>query len=289
MGRELLTRFDLTRPTRRLVGAVVDLCYPRGCADCGGVVASEHLGPVVCDECRRSYLAAGESYAALKSGGRSLTVEGETSGKGVASGDVAVFCRRCGSLDVDASDPPPSVCRSCESWKRSGVDGVIPLGRYEERLREAVLKMKIPAGDGLSVAMANVLWQLRGEAILRTAADVIIPVPMHRWRRIMRGASSAERLAEQLGKNWRIGVPPGMLIRRRNTLVQGGLTLEGRRRNVAGAFRIPVGYVLRGLRVVLVDDVLTTGATANEAARVLRRAGAISVHAVVVARTGHHD
>jgi predicted amidophosphoribosyltransferase len=78
-----------------------------------------------------------------------------------------------------------------------------------------------------------------------------------------------------------------MLRRRRNTLVQGGLTPEGRRQNVAGAFRAAAGYDLRGLRVVLVDDVLTTGATANEVARVLRRAGASGVYAVVVARTGH--
>lgn len=282
MGQKLLTRFDLVQPTRRLVGAVVDLCYPRGCADCGGEVGGEPLGPVVCDTCRESYRGVPDVR------GPAATARAST------LGERDLFCRRCGSFAAravaapDGTELAPQRCRSCEGWKRTGIDGVIPLGRYDDRLRDAVLRMKSSAGDGLSVAMADVLWQVRGDMIRRVTADVIVPVPMHRWRRIMRGASSAERLAEQLGKNWGIPMHRRMLMRRRNTLAQGGLTPDGRHRNVAGAFRSAAGYDLRGLRVVLVDDVLTTGATANEAARVLRRAGAISVQAVVVARTEHH-
>lgn len=275
MGRMLPTRFDVLPPLRRIVGAVVDLCYPRGCADCGGELEDGHLGPVVCGECRDLYMAVAEPRKS------SATAEHD------ATKGANAFCRRCGSFAVDAWDPQPDRCRGCREWTRTAIDGAVPLGRYEDRLRDAVLRMKSPAGDGLSVAIADVLWETRQDLIRGIKADVIVPIPMHRWRRLVRGATSAERLAEQLGRNWGVPVRRGMLSRRRNTLAQGGLTPDGRRRNVAGAFRAGAGYVLRGLRVVLVDDVLTTGATVNEAARVLRRAGAKSVHAVVVARTGH--
>ncbi|MCA9100270.1 MAG: ComF family protein [Planctomycetales bacterium] len=269
-----LGKIELAVSSRRLIGAVFDLCYPRGCADCGGEMAAalpvsgalvtDQLAPAVCRECRASYLAS--------IGGEAAT---------------GTFCQRCGSFAQQVDVPGIEGCRRCANWKRSGVAGVVPLGPYEGRLREAVLRMKLPTGDGLARALADVLWQTRGEWIRRIEVDAVVPVPMHRWRRLTRGISSAERIAARLGKNWGVEMGRRVLVRRRNTLPQGGLTAEGRRRNVRGALAVTAGYDLRGLRIALVDDVMTTGATVNEAARVLRRAGAASVHALVIARTDH--
>ena len=114
-----------------------------------------------------------------------------------------------------------------------------------------------------------------------TRPEVIIPVPLHFTRRILRGFNQAEFLAVELG--WRIGIPVAdtVLLRTRRTRAQSGLDRKARRQNLRGAFRC------RGLpatRVALVDDVLTTGTTLSECARALRASGARQVSVWVAAR-----
>lgn len=101
----------------------------------------------------------------------------------------------------------------------------------------------------------------------------------------MRGTNNPDILARQIARH--LGVPdePSLLIRRRDTLPQADLPPGRRFENVRGAFRIRAGYDIRGARVVLVDDVLTTGATSSEAAKTLKRAGAQAVVVAVIART----
>lgn len=117
-------------------------------------------------------------------------------------------------------------------------------------------------------------------------ADLIVPVPLHRWRLARRRYNQAAVLANQIGQAQGKRVAPDLLIRRRPTPSQGHLGRAARHRNVAGAFALKStsDQGLVGQRVLLVDDVLTTGATAESCARVLLKAGAKAVDLLVLAR-----
>jgi ComF family protein len=116
-------------------------------------------------------------------------------------------------------------------------------------------------------------------------ADVVIPVPLHWWRRFRRGYNQSEALASRLAYRMRLPCRPGWLRRIRHTPQQTAQTPSERRENVRGAFRARSWARLRGKVVLLVDDVLTTGTTCNEAARALRGAGAAQVVVAVLARS----
>jgi ComF family protein len=114
--------------------------------------------------------------------------------------------------------------------------------------------------------------------------DLIIPIPLHRERLRWRGFNQALPLARAIGRASQCPVDPFVLARHRSTPPQVGLGADDRRRNVRGAFAVRHRERIRGRTVLLVDDVMTTGATAHECARVLRAAGARAVDAVVLAR-----
>jgi ComF family protein len=162
-------------------------------------------------------------------------------------------------------------------------DKVVRLGLYDGRLREVVLRMKYASGEGLAEVVGE-LWAEAAEPRLRAlGADVVVPVPLHWRRRWRRGYNQSEALARPLAA--RLGLPlrPSSLRRVRNTPEQKGRTAGEKLENVRDAFR-GRGAGLRGRAVLLVDDVLTTGSTAAEAARALRRAGAKRVAVAILAR-----
>jgi ComF family protein len=181
------------------------------------------------------------------------------------------------------------------------------VGFYSGRLQEVVLRMKKAAQEPLTLAMGGLLAEHvrdlqavapamveegssgeprgpRSPAALASVADLIVPVPMHWSRRWSRGVNQAGLLAESLARVLNVPCHHRVLVCRRRVRKQGTLGPAERRRNVRGAFGVAIGYAIQGRRLLLVDDVLTTGATANEAARVLRQAGAASVEVAVVAR-----
>jgi predicted amidophosphoribosyltransferase len=164
------------------------------------------------------------------------------------------------------------------------MDTVLSLGVYDGALRSAVLRMKRPWGEALAMSISHALFDAVGERLVEWASDVVAPIPMHWTRRLVRGTNGPEIVAEVLGR--RLGVPVArrLLVRRRKTRRQFSLPPGERFGNVRRAFRVAAGYHLKGVRVLLVDDILTTGATCSEAAMSLRAAGADSVAVVVVAR-----
>jgi ComF family protein len=113
--------------------------------------------------------------------------------------------------------------------------------------------------------------------------DVIVPVPLHWRRRWNRGFNQAELLAREVSRHRRIPLL-NALRRSKATANQAGLTSAGRRRNIAGAFQSRAGVDLHGKRVLLIDDVFTTGATAGACARALKKAGAGTVCLLTLAR-----
>ncbi|WP_188258892.1 ComF family protein [Azospirillum tabaci] len=155
---------------------------------------------------------------------------------------------------------------------------------YDDGSRPLVLGFK--HGDRIHAAGAYGAWLARAGAELLADADLLAPVPLHRLRLFRRRYNQAALLAQAAGRQAGRPVLPDLLVRRRATPSQGGLDRSGRRRNVKGAFAVRPGLEPRvaGKRIVLVDDVLTTGATLSECARVLLRAGAERVDALTLAR-----
>jgi ComF family protein len=158
----------------------------------------------------------------------------------------------------------------------------VVLGGYGGAIRDGVLRGKRPAGHELLGALAGLLHR-RHVSILRDwASDVVVPVPLHWWRRTIRGADAAAEIARQLGRL--TSTPMHASLRRRQaTVMQNRLPPEARRANVRDAFK-PSGRAVAGRRVLLVDDVVTTGGTLSACVRVLREAGATAVHVAVIAR-----
>ena len=129
-------------------------------------------------------------------------------------------------------------------------------------------------------------WMHRAAQDVLEEADLITAVPLHRSRLAERGYNQAIWLAAALSRETGVTLEAGLLKRGRNTPSQGGLSARARKRNVSGAFRLPDRSAprLAGRRVVLVDDVLTTGATVEACTQTLLRGGARSVDVVTVAR-----
>jgi ComF family protein len=117
---------------------------------------------------------------------------------------------------------------------------------------------------------------LRAAAPLLDGADAIVPVPLHRWRLWLRRFNQAALLAQAISRASRVAYRPEFLVRHRMTRQQAKLRHQDRKRNVRHAFLVPERQImaLRGRNIILVDDVLTTGATAGAATEALKRAGA---------------
>lgn len=171
-------------------------------------------------------------------------------------------------------------CALCRLGLR-GFEAAYCFGAYEDVLRELIHLFKYgrvrslarPLGERLVSALP---WDQR--------FDVIVPVPLHWRRRLARGFNQANLLAGAVARRYGLPVSPA-LKRRRRTDSQAGLSNAKRRANVSGAFAVRRPEVVRGRRVLLVDDVMTTGATASACAAALKRAGAAYVAVLTLART----
>jgi len=242
----------------RLCGLGNLVISPR-CSFCGGEIPeTPSFGPRICVACR----------------------------VGFVSPSVAV-CHRCASpLPLHWRDP--SGCPKCRN-RSYQVERTVAIGVYRSTLRDAVLCMKRAEFEPLTHVMAELLAeQLLALGEETRTADYIVPTPMHWLRRLRRGVHPARILAAGIARRLSVPLVPGLLRCRHRTRKQGTLTPAQRFRNVHGAYRAVAGYDLTNKHIVVVDDVMTTGATLNELARILKRAGAAEVTAAVVARgIGH--
>ena len=190
------------------------------------------------------------------------------------------WCAHCG-LPFPHPMGEGAVCGDCarggRSWGRAR-----SVLRYDKYSRPLVLGLK--HGDRTHLARAFGRWMRRaGEEVL-AGADLLVPVPLHWTRLFARRYNQAALLAHAIHAAGGPPVAPDCLVRRRRTPSQGRLGALARARNVRGAFALPRRRELAGKRLVLIDDVLTTGATVEECARVLRRAGAADIGVLTLAR-----
>ena len=174
-------------------------------------------------------------------------------------------------------------CAACLARPRA-FDAARAACLYDETSREPILKLK--HADRADLAPLFARWLSRAARDLLDEADAIAPVPLHPSRLLSRRYNQAAEIARPLARLCGVAYLPDALIRRRATDTQGGKSGSGRKRNVAGAFEVPAARArqVAGRRILLVDDVLTTGATAEGCARALKAAGAVRVDVAVVAR-----
>jgi ComF family protein len=161
----------------------------------------------------------------------------------------------------------------------------VRLGPYDGLLRQLILRCKHQAGETLAEVLGEVWAGQAGPRIRESNPQVVVPVPLHWWRRWARGYNQSEAMARTLAAGLSLPFFPTVLRRVRNTPHQTRQTPSARRDNVRNAFVVRSKVPIAGKTVLLVDDVLTTGSTASEAARALRGAGAQRVVVAVLAHS----
>jgi ComF family protein len=233
---------------RRIVDPVLAVVFPSACPACGRLLARPAAGPL-CEPCW-------EAIPRHRS----------------------VSCR-CGL-------PAPGgagLCGRCRRGRQPFAAGT-SLGPYAGTLRTALHALKYRGRRRTAARLAAALVEDPAVRLLLATSDLLVPVPLHPRRLRERGFNQSALLAAELGR--RSGRPTltDALVRRRDTPPQAGLSAAARRRNVRDAFAVRRRGPLAGRVVTVVDDVLTTGATAQACALALRAAGAREVRLVTVAR-----
>lgn len=191
-------------------------------------------------------------------------------------------CQRCGTPFEIAVDEAQE-CGAC-LIRPPAYNRARAALEYGDVSRDLVLALKYQGRRDSLDLLAG--WMAAAGADLLRETDLIVPVPLHYIRLVRRGFNQSVWLAASLSRAG--GVPLGVdvLKRTRATPIQGGLSADGRRRNVQGAFQLRTGRAgkVKDQKILLVDDVLTTGATAEACSRALKRAGAVCVDVLTLAR-----
>src|SRR5205823_9960416 len=230
--------------------AIASLLYPPACTICTAMVGSDDY---LCEEC-----------------------------KAKTTRIIPPFCGKC-SEPFEGAITGTFICANC-AHRTIHFDAAVAAYRSRGIVREIVHDFKYGRQIHLRHIVARWLYAaLDDERLREHRFDIIVPVPLHPTRQRERGFNQASLLAESLSAQ--ISTPAKPLLERiRYTTTQTALDRAERMENLHNAFHLRKNADVRGLRVLLIDDVLTTGSTLSECARVLKRAGATSVHAATAAR-----
>jgi len=177
------------------------------------------------------------------------------------------------------------ICGSCRLNSKRVVDKVVALYEYRDGARDLIHEYKYDKYQFLSSFFAEELLRQVNKSELLKGADWIVSIPLHWTRKRWRGFNQAEKIARYISKKTSVPLLPAKFFKRiRKTTPQVTLNAEHRKKNIKGAFKLREKIKFENSSVVLVDDVLTTGATSNECARIFKKAGAEKVNLLVLAR-----
>jgi ComF family protein len=244
----------LSNLTSQAFDAALSLVYPQPCAVCGASVESRHDG-AACSRCwDNAPFFRGDETVCWKCGAPSAARVSDEKRETV----------RCGRCD----DDPITNARAC--------------GLYDGALRASILELK--RRPYVTPRIAGQLYEtLKREPLVD--ADLIIPVPLHSARERERGFNQARILAHALAERSRISVDEHSLVRQVQTKMhRAGMDARSRRQSLIDAFTVRHTDSIAGKRVLLIDDVFTTGATASACAAELKKKGAETVYVLTVAR-----
>lgn len=191
-------------------------------------------------------------------------------------------CTLCG-YPFELSEGRDALCAAC-TFRRPAYDKARAVFAYDDTSRDLILAFK--HGDHTENAPALAAWLVRAAGGLARDADIVAPVPLHRKRLRQRRFNQSALIAQQAARHWQRDYYPDLLQRQRATASQGNLGFSARRRNVRQAFGVSEKYrnAIEGRTILLIDDVLTTGATVEECSRILKRHGARQVYVATLAR-----
>ncbi|MCX7817342.1 MAG: ComF family protein [Syntrophales bacterium] len=237
---------------RKSVAAIIEVVYPRRCFSCGAQMSSDIDQPF-CINCIRSIKIIGSP-----------------------------ICLRCG-LPFESSITVDHLCSQCVS-KVHTVDEVRSLCRYEGTFLKLIHDFKYRGNTILGSVLGEWLATNTYPHFSIEEYEVIIPVPLHRWRLYRRGFNQAVILARAVADRFGIPLDFEVLVRRRHGEPQTSLDRKARRQNVKGVFEVLDGSRICGSKVLLIDDVYTTGSTLEECAKVLKAHGVRKVGALTLAR-----
>jgi ComF family protein len=254
-----------------VAAALFFIFFPADCRLCGSPLIKVSRLPV-CNHCLLALRPLHGSYCAVC--GEELHLPA---------------CTECGEADCEEA-PRESRCLVCQRTDPP-FERAVAYGRYDGELRDMIHLLKFqqvrPAAAVLGRMLAETMANL--ERAMPVGTIAVVPVPLHKRKQAQRGFNQAEMIArsalKQLSPPKRFELCTGILLRRRETGSQIGLTRHQRRENMRGAFAARDLTRILGRDILLVDDVFTTGTTASECARILLRAGAARVWVATVART----
>ncbi|MBF0213880.1 MAG: ComF family protein [Magnetococcales bacterium] len=188
-------------------------------------------------------------------------------------------CLRCGG-QTDRPEPSCIQCRE-NPWTADASYFVFP---YQGAVVELILGLKFADRSEYSVLLGRLIWERLGAAIRWESPELVLPMPLHPWRLIGRRYNQSALLARELARRLDRPLATNLLFRHKRTQPQTRLNAQARRHNVQGAFRVREEQGVKGRSLLLVDDVMTTGATIRAASAVLKQAGAARVIILCVAR-----
>ena len=233
-----------------LQDSLLSLTYPQQCRVCGSHVESQKDG-VACHEC----------WAATR----------------IFDGSE-MLCDKCGAFFGDKAAPKPVFCHKCDDHF---YDKAMACGIYEKGLAAAIVNLKnVPSLSRRVKTVLSNLNKLDGLDL-----DLIIPVPLSKHRRLERGFNQAEIIGEIISRSTRKPIDAHSLVRKRHTPIHRvGMDKKARELTVKNAFEVARPKLIEGKNILLVDDVLTSGATASSCAKILKKHGALMVNVLTLAR-----
>jgi ComF family protein len=190
-----------------------------------------------------------------------------------------MLCERCGAFFGENAGPMPVYCRKCDDHV---YDKAAALGIYEKALAATVLQLKrTPSVPG----RLNALIKTTVLPSVFDEVDIVIPIPLSRHRNLERGFNQAELIAQPLSIRFGAPIDRQTLSRKLHTPIHRiGMDQKARELSVRNAFEVTRPKLIDGKTVLLIDDVLTSGATASNAAKVLKKNGAVRVYMFTLAR-----